>query len=253
MPSLIVPEKTESASAAPALSRGLTLIGLLADGRPRGLEEIVRQVGWPKASVFRLLEVLVESGVVEKDETRNYRGLQALIPLRQRDETLARRQVMAELAAATRQTVEWWTPGPAGLVMIEQRHPEGAIVLVRAAVGFVRPWDGEMEAVIRVGRAFASEALPPLQEPNVYSADDVRESLTPAAAEALVGQTRAAGWAIDPFLNGNGVRRAACPVRSGGRLRAVLALAGHLPLPKGQSAQPPAELLRAAETLGQAD
>jgi IclR family acetate operon transcriptional repressor len=63
-----VRESRRATAGAPAVARALDVIEFLADhGRPFGINELARELGFPVNSVFRILKCLEERGYVETE------------------------------------------------------------------------------------------------------------------------------------------------------------------------------------------
>lgn len=192
---------------------------------PLPLEELARRTRVPKASLLRLLETLIALGLVTRIEPeKRYRALAAVLPLAHPEAAFRQRlrAVLAELAASTGQTAEWYLPRGGKMLLVDREQPADRVVQVRAALGFVRELAGELEAVARL--ALAAGVAPAAATYWQYRAGQPaplsRPELTAALAAAAGGRTR------DREYNPNGVRRYAAAVRQpDGTLAGILALA----------------------------
>ena len=112
----------------PGLARGIEILRLLETGHPLTLEVIAQRTGYPKASVFRLMETLMALDLVDRDaQSKGFSPLVRLTATADDDKSFD--TVLAEsldtLASQTGQTAEWsrnpsvtfrslWTYGPDG-------------------------------------------------------------------------------------------------------------------------------------------
>jgi len=218
------------AAPVPGLARGLELLRHLATGAPRTLQELAAATGYPKASTLRMLETLRQAGVVRREEeTRRYRATARLLPLpevaRGFPEELA--ETLSALAGRSGFTAEWWEPTAEGMKLASRAEPPGGEVAVKARPGFLRRWQGELDAVACLGQAFAAGAPAPAAELWNYAAAGQRRRLTPKAIREAVRRAHATESAADAAWNSNGIRRlaAACRPATGPTLRGVLSLA----------------------------
>ncbi|WP_269524577.1 helix-turn-helix domain-containing protein [Coraliomargarita parva] len=196
-------------TSAPALSRGIAILGTLAQDGPQNLEQLSSEMSLPKASVFRLLDTLAKIGIVRKTSDKRYESLYQLLPL---DDPMAQfRQAlepkMEALCQTTDSTIEWYEPSEAGMHLILQRNPDRELC-VKAEPGFLRDWDSEFEAVARLGAAFAPDA-PKVESTQAYTSNGVLENLNASDIESFLKDARDTETAHDLAFNTNGVRRAA--------------------------------------------
>jgi DNA-binding IclR family transcriptional regulator len=209
---------------APALSRGLAVVDVLADGEPRRLERLVRELGFPKSSLLRLLETLCACDVLTRDPDGRYRALKRMMPLHTPQWTEHLLQTLQALATTTGQTAEWWELRSGSMLLINQAYANTE-VHVRAQTGFVRAFSDECEAVAVAGASLHHVRLS--SGCWRHGPGQSRVTLSAAEARALVDATTAAGEADDPFCNTNGVRRFARVVS--GPHPGVLAVAAFVP------------------------
>lgn len=217
----------DTVSGAPALTRGLAVLRHLAAHGPLPLEALARDTGYPKASLLRLLDALAAEGMVCRDAARRFRATVALVPLAGGaglDEQLT--ALLPRLAAQTGMTAEWYVRGTDGMVLVRRATVPGSEVQIRAQIGFVRVWHGELDAVAALGLAcFSPPPAPAGARYNFFTRDGQRAWLTKAAAAAKVAAARTGGACVDTVLNDNGVRRLAAVVRRDGTPAGILALA----------------------------
>jgi DNA-binding IclR family transcriptional regulator len=215
----------QARSPAPALSRGLALLLRLGSRAPLPLENLAEDLGLPKASAYRLLCTLEAGGLVRKRPDKYYEPLWKLQPLED-PSFLFRQDVekkMGSLCKKTGCTVEWYEPSQEGMRLVAQSHPDREL-RVQAQPGFLRSWNGEFEAVARLGHAFAPQA-PSLRAPSLYVADGVLKKLPAKKAALLLAAARRHKTAQDLPFNVNGVRRSAAAAFSGSHFQGVLSLA----------------------------
>lgn len=210
---------------APALSRGLAVLAMLGEGRPASLEEISGRLRLPKASALRFLSTLQALGLLRKNPDKTYEAMFVLRPI---VDPAARflaglEDLMGRLCQETGCTVEWYEPSASGCTLKRQVHPD-CEVRVQARPGFVRKWEPEFEAVIRLGYAFIPGA-PAIGRTKRYVTDGQLRNLSKKEVENLLTDARTSRTAIDTAFNNNGVRRAAAAVIPGGIFSGILAIA----------------------------
>lgn len=220
---------------SPALSRGIAVLVALNTRGELSLEELARSLDLPKASVFRLLSTLVSLGLVRKNAGKAYESLWGLQPLNPpalqcREWALSS---LVELSERCGETCEWYEPGAEGMMLVAQHQPEREL-RVQARPGFIRRWGGELEAVARLGYAFAKCAPAPVSA-EAYGKDGVLSKLSLSAVRGRIVAAARDGAALDHAFNSNGVRRAAVAVRTNGEFAGVLAVAQVFRFPKPEA------------------
>ncbi|MHC4883675.1 MAG: helix-turn-helix domain-containing protein [Planctomycetota bacterium] len=216
------------AGSVPALTRGIKIFRLLEGKGDLSLDEVTVQTGYPKASVLRLCEGLVELGMVSRDpQTKRYASEMRLMPKGAGEDFQTRlKAVLAGLAEETGVAAEWYVCGNEGMSMIERAQSPEAMVQIRAQVGFCRRWGAELDCVAMLGYAFG-KAPKVSDDLTVYSPKGVRTQLTAAGATKRIRAAARAGGVVDANYNALGVRRMAVAVREGEFLLGVLSLAIH--------------------------
>jgi DNA-binding IclR family transcriptional regulator len=136
-----------------ALARGLVVINQLSNTPGMSLEQLAKTTGYPKTSLFRIMRTLVEFSLVRRDADGRYQPLARIQPLTGTSFEDRLLQTMKRLTEETGQTVEWYEPGPAGMVITQRVLPKNTEIGVRARVGFIRDWNGELDAVLALGIA----------------------------------------------------------------------------------------------------
>lgn len=199
--------------SAPALGRGVEILRYLDREPDSPLERIAAALPYPKPSIFRLLQTLAGLGLVEKTPAARYRALQVLRPaaVARRDLTQALGGLMEDLVRETGCTVEWFEAAPEGMILRRQVHPPHEVRVV-ARPGFVRAWNGELDAVAQLGLAFAPQAPAP-GPMQAYRRNGVTAALPVREVRARVAVARTRGCASDPAFNTHGIRRSAVAVR----------------------------------------
>lgn len=216
---------------APALRRGLEIIALLQRIKNASLEELARLTGYPKSSVMRLMEVLQEEGIVCRDpESKAYRLLVGLCPVGEAGFHAQVQSTLRKLAQATGQTAEWYLPCPEGMRIAERYEAPQAETGVRAGIGFVRPWRGELDAVAACAAAFFPQAAQnacteAVDAYEVYQEPGVRRQIPQAQAERIIATARTNGYYVDQVVNNNHVRRIAAVIMQNEAPCGVIALA----------------------------
>ena len=136
-----------------ALARGLAVINQVNDTPGMSLEQLAKTTGYPKTSLFRIMRTLVALSMVRKDSNGHYQPLARIQPLADKSFENQLNQTMKRLAEETGQAVEWYESGTAGMVITRRVLSRNTEIGVRARVGFVREWNGEMDAVLALGIA----------------------------------------------------------------------------------------------------
>lgn len=232
---------------APALTRGLDLLGRLGRDGPQLLERLAGDAGLAKSSTLRLLAALERSGMVARDPlTRRWHARVALVAGRDGASEAARmRQVLADLARSVHHAAELWEWRGDRAVMIDRADPEDASTAVRARIGFERDLR-EVDAVVLIG--FASAAQAPRWLPvHVQSRDRAEQRVSRAELQVQVDACRDSRFAADAGVNANGVRRFAVPwLGTDGGLRGALVVAQGGGVPPGREDAAIEMALRAA-------
>jgi Transcriptional regulator len=197
----------EKESSAPALTRGLEIVRLLAEENPLSLERIAASLSIPKASALRLLNTLQDMGILLRRSDKRYEALWKLAPVQSHLDSF-RSQLeprMQALTMETGSTVEWYEPKADGMQLILQKNPEKELCVI-ARPGFLRDWHTEFEAVIRLGHAFADQA-PTLESSEYYSQNGLLEAVDTPFIQQAIQSIKAEPSTYDSAFNTNGVRR----------------------------------------------
>ncbi|MAX23934.1 MAG: hypothetical protein CMJ19_05460 [Phycisphaeraceae bacterium] len=200
---------------APALTRGLAILSTLTSKGATTLEALVRETGFPKTSVLRLLTAMTDCGAVERDElTKRY---SAKITLYRREETgmtliHRAREVMSSISQQFNHTCELYRHFPSGLTMIERVEPDEVTVTATARIGHYRDLT-EIESLSLVYRAYIGD---PAKAPRkgLWQWDEhcKAQSIKLGVVNQLIKETAQQGFAFDLTINPNGVRRYSVPV-----------------------------------------
>lgn len=217
----------EAKFPAPALARGIRVLQALneADGSLT-LEELSQVVGYPKASLLRLLETLSILGLVQRDEAG--KRYSALAGISYHDHQAYIRGIvrseMEELTLATGITSEWYEPGKEFMKLIDLVDPPNAAVRISARVGFRRQLDDELEAVTAM--ALANDVTEYRETSYwVYGPDGEKVPFAASDRDRYLETVKAAQLTVDRNWNRNGIRRYATALIHSGELVGVLALA----------------------------
>lgn len=213
---------------APALARGIRILRLLEDGQRYSLDALARRTGIPKASLMRLLQALIELELVERSpDSKAYAARARIVPLAAGEASFGRAvaQSLQQLASQSEQTAEWYVPNETGMVLVRRREPEAQQVHVVARIGFVRPCQGELDAVACLAAAFYHSPAS-YRGFWTYDHNGAQRRLNAGEARKRIEEAGATRWARDAHYNTNGVRRIAAAVTANERLIGILALAG---------------------------
>jgi IclR family acetate operon transcriptional repressor len=212
---------------AKALVKGMGLVDLIAAGGPQRLTDLVEASGVPRGTVLRLLEVLLDAGVLRTDAAGRYDLGPRLAVWGQRflDRLDIRGQaedLMAGLSAATRETCFL------GIVQDDQvlyvaKADSPQAVRPAAVVGTVNPLHCTGIGKALLAHADAATVRRCLERPLVRKTPNTITD--PDALAAELAATRERGYAIDEIENEDGVRCVAVPVRDHtGRVVAALSV-----------------------------
>ena len=216
-------------STAPALLRGIRIFELLSNRGELSLEAVASETGYPKSSILRVLDTLSALDLVVRDPgTRRYSATALLIrrtaPDASFDQRIARS--LADLAESTGNTAEWYVSVESGMALVQRAQPAEGIVHVRAKIGFIRTWTGELEAVNALGRAFFNPSAD-CRGNSGYTSDGLFVKLS---AKHVADRVRSASnerAIMDDAFNTNGVRRMAAVVFRSGQPTGIVSLAEH--------------------------
>jgi DNA-binding IclR family transcriptional regulator len=242
---------------APALTRGLWVLGYLNREGACSLDRLAKSSTWPKASVLRLLRSLETAGAVARDPaSKRWHALKRLAGGGGPEEKIRLRcaEPMAWLCRACGQTVEVYAWDQGRLRMVDRAEPEDVEVTVRARIGSLWGWD--VDSLALVGYAFGiagrdAQAPWPARELWCWR-DRVRVAFPAAELPGVVAEVKSRTVASDLGSNGNGVWRHSAPLRDGnGGLVGAIAVARVDP-PGGPDRRPEAhaQLTEAVERMG---
>lgn len=233
-------------SQAPALTRGLEILKLLNQEPDLTVEEMAKQTGYPRASLFRILGTLIDFGAVSKKrDNTGYRASMMLLPVHTSRKDFQDRilTVLNNLSQRTGHTAEWYVPDERGMVLVMRREPTGQEVTVRAGIGFVRPWTGELDAVAAVAYAF-SDRRPATAGFWTYVTDGKQGKLTRREVEKRIQTANKEQCLADTAFNSNGVRRSAAVVFDAEKMAGVIAVAECMNFRTETPAEKPLSVLR---------
>jgi len=213
---------------APSLARGIAVLRLLEKNIPLSLEEIYQKLGFPKASLFRILETLLSLNLIKKNSQNKYMSNVVLLTFTSPGDTKFENQLKQSLeflAEKTKCTVEWYVPIHQGLLLLQRAEPQNIEVRVWAKIGFIREWIGELEAVACLGNAWCAQMPRLLDGFWTYDLNGKKSYLTPDQVEEKIRKAASQGYVVDRVFNSNGVRRMASVVLWEERLKGIIALA----------------------------
>lgn len=212
---------------APACARGLWILQCLSlADEAMTLEQLFQKAGIPKATLSRILDTLVQMELVYRHQNRTY---EAMVQLQKKgkDEASFEKRLLVEMTTLSKKrgfTVEWYEPSIKGMVL-QQSVSSLLERKVWAKEGFIRNWQGEIEAVYRVGRAFLPDSYPVNETPWYYGARGERTFIRWEKACKEFNRIKAEAGCSDIHFNENGVRRSAVAIHYQGLFKGVLALA----------------------------
>jgi hypothetical protein len=214
-------------SKVPGLARGIEVLRSLGRRPARSLARLTVELGYPKASLLRILETLSATGLVRKDAQGLYHPLMRLEPLSGSSPSFLSRleSELTALASATETAAEWYTPTERGMLLTAQRHSSESAIRVMAREGFIRTWKGEMDAV-RLTAGSACPTAPAVRGSGywIYNPKAEKSPLSSTQALRLAVETQKR-TVTDRFCNRHGIRRMAGTVGQGQTFLGVIALA----------------------------
>lgn len=210
---------------APALTRGLALVELLAEEGHCHLERLAARSGWPKSSVLRYLQAMEGAGVVRQDPlSKGWELLKVLRALEaeETDPLSPHRRRLSGLALQTGHCAELYALNGTDIRLVDRADPAPGEVTLNARIGFIRGHE-ELEAVTLVFFAYG-----PLSAAGrrFWRWEGGERTPVPARTRDLaLAAVRADGLARDHDFNINGIRRFAIPLEEAGTLKGILAVA----------------------------
>lgn len=212
---------------APACARGLWVLKCLSiSTEPMSLEQLYQKAGIPKATLSRILDTLLLMELVTKNKDKTYQTTVSIQSVS--NKVIAFEDLLFdEMTILSKQqgfTAEWYEPAENGMVLKHSISP----VLERkvwAREGFVRTWQGEIDAVYRVGRAFFEEPAPENEIPWSYGKAGAKVALDWDKVKHEIEDLKLNFGHSDVYFNENGVRRAAIAIHYRGEFQGVLATA----------------------------
>lgn len=219
-------QRREAAAAAPvsrALDKGLTLLGLVADGHG-SLGELSRASGLPKSTVHRLTSVLAEHRLL-RYEDRRFRVDYRLLELgekarRQLDHLSVARPYLQEASRRTGETVHFGILRRGHVVYLEKVEGERSLQL-RSYVGLHSP-----ACTTALGKVLIAHRPPGEWDEHLLEAPD-GAAAGPADLRRQLREVRRRGVAYDLEENEPGTRCVAAPVwDASGRVAAAVSISG---------------------------
>lgn len=210
----VAKEKTGS------LSRGLQIIGILADGRNGlPLTEIARKAGLSKSSAHRLLQVLLQEGFVTQDgEVSHYRLSLKLLALSSNliaglglDQLV--RPLLEELSQATKQTVHLalWDSSVAVYAVYAQKIDPPSSIRMYSQVGKRVPMycTGLGKAILAFLPEERAKEVVAVEELKRHTPNTITKSTALLEHLSLI---RSRGYALDEEEHEEGIRCIAAPL-----------------------------------------
>ncbi len=213
----------------PALERGLQILELIHQGDEKSLSELAKESGFPKSSVSRYIDTLVQAGYVERiHETQKFRSGCSIIRTHTKSDFIIEQlpQAMKSMVEETGFTAEWYELENGQAVVKLIHEPENVSVKVVTKYNFARQLNRELDVIARL---FLANIGKPSPMPNYYIRHwEEKQPLSNTDAAKLIEEVNNETVVVDKYFNQNGVRRCALAVKDeNGDFLGVLALAGH--------------------------
>ena len=196
---------------------------------PQSLDAIARSLGYPKSSLLRILDTLIDQKAATRDPgTGGYYATVMLAPQTANGYRVFQHQLVQALermAETTGCTAEWYVPQQEAMVLVRREEPREGEVKVMARTGFIRPFTGELEAVACLGTAWIKGQAVQKGVYASYDEEGKKIRLSAAFVRKKVEQASKQGYVADKVYNSHGVRRMACVVLDNGQVTGILALA----------------------------
>ncbi|NRA37099.1 MAG: helix-turn-helix domain-containing protein [Planctomycetes bacterium] len=213
-------------TAVPALKRGLCVLDVLNRHEDLSLEQIACITEFPKASILRMLETMAEMGLVQKKTNNKHYAALAQVTKHKQEFPQLLMHALQDLANSNDVCVEWYEVTAEGLRIAQRFSAPENEILVFARQGYLRPWQGELEAVIAIAQSFTEEAnVYDVQHAWNYDDDGEEVSLSAQQCNDIFKKATQEKYYCDQRFNSNGVRRMAVPVMADGECKGVIALA----------------------------
>jgi DNA-binding IclR family transcriptional regulator len=125
LPNPLMAHDAADANKTPPNLRMLAIISLIAKhGQPMGIQEMISALGWPKQSLHRLVQSLVDTGYLER-QGRRYAPSKQLLSLANgilhfAPDLHARHQILTQLSADSGETVNFVMPMEDGMTYVDR-------------------------------------------------------------------------------------------------------------------------------------
>ncbi|MHC4871973.1 MAG: helix-turn-helix domain-containing protein [Planctomycetota bacterium] len=214
----------------PGLIRGIEVLKLLEKSSPLNLEEISAETGFPKASVKRMLNSLIQLGLASKTESgKNYQALAKIVSTEGSEDSFDRQLEIAlqQLAEKTGTTAEWFVPGKKAISLLRRHSPPEAEIHVKARTGSKREWNTELDSVAACSYALWNEAPEIKAKPSFkqYNREGCLIKITKKEAREMISKAKKSKVVPDTEFNVNGVKRLSAAVIHNDNLKGILTLA----------------------------
>jgi len=125
LPDPLMAHDAADANKTPPNLRMLAIISLIAKhGQPMGIQEMISALGWPKQSLHRLVQSLVDTGYLER-QGRRYAPSKQLLSLANgilhfAPDLHARHRILTQLSADSGETVNFVMPMEDGMTYVDR-------------------------------------------------------------------------------------------------------------------------------------
>ncbi|MGL1894350.1 MAG: helix-turn-helix domain-containing protein [Spirochaetaceae bacterium] len=217
-------------SQVPGLYRGIQIWQLLNMSGELSLEQIRQNTSYPKASILRMLQTLIELKLVERDErTKNYKSLAAIARSNKNELDFKTKiqQCLEKLSLDLGVTAEWYEPWGNGLKLIQRSSPLESEIYVAARAGYIRKWFGELDSVTTIGYAFYGDS------PNwdigtdlwIYGPTGEKITLDNKTIKEKISFAKKSLLIVDSNYNDRGIKRLSMAISLGESFEGVITLA----------------------------
>lgn len=228
------------------------LFHLHSAAEPRGVTRVARALDLPKSSAHRLLSTLTRRGLLERDESGQYRtgvGLIALgLGVLEREPIVAVARPVLEREAKRLEDTVFLTVARAGAVVVLDKAEGTGFLRAAPRIGSTVPLHAT--AVGKLYLSYAPDAVTLAEDP--LEAFTASTATSRAALAAELERVRRQGYAENRDEWIPGLSAIAAPVLVAGRMVAALALASSSPrLEPLRSSAVAGRILAAARRIGE--
>jgi IclR family acetate operon transcriptional repressor len=225
------------------------LFHLHAEPTACGVTAVGKALGLPKSSTHRLLAALARRGLVERDDTGQYRPGIALVALGlgvlDRDPVVVAARPVLEAEAQAHDETMFLTAARAGRIVVLDKVEGANVLRVSPQVGSEVPVHATA-----AGKLYAAFAPDRIALPTGKLKRFTKNTLGREAFDHEVAVTRRRGWAANLEEWQSGMAVVAAPLLVSGRMEGVVTLAAPaVRLPAERVAQAGARLIGAARRI----